>query len=87
MSDEISASLPQQGYGLADRLLRVQKRLSQPTRSAAERGRGKCHGGKCKVKKMARDRVQSAKQCSDRHPEGIFHKHAGTLSCTACSAL
>lgn len=28
----------------------------------------------------------NAKQSSDRHPEGIFHKHAGTLCCTACSA-
>lgn len=28
----------------------------------------------------------NAKQSSDRHPEGIFHKHAGMLCCTACSA-
>lgn len=39
-SDEISTSLPQWGYCLADRLLRLQRCLSQPTRSAAEQGSG-----------------------------------------------
>ena len=48
---------------------------------------GKCHGGKRKVKKMAIASAKvNAKQSSDRHPEGIFHKHAGMLCCTACSA-
>lgn len=28
----------------------------------------------------------SAKQSSDGHLERIFHKHAGMLCCTACSA-
>lgn len=87
VSDAISASPPRRGYGPADRLLFVQQGLSQPTELQLSEEVGKCHGGKHKVKKMARDRVQSAKQSSDRHPEGIFHKHAGMLCCTACSAL
>lgn len=40
MTNEISTSLPQWGYCLADRLLCVQQCLSQPTRSAAEQGSG-----------------------------------------------
>lgn len=82
MSDEISTSFPQWGYCLAARLRLVQQRQSQPTRSAAEQG-SKCHGGKCKVKDVPK---VNAKQRSDKHPEGIFHKHAGMLSHTACDA-
>lgn len=47
---------------------------------------GTCHGGKRKVKKVALARAKvNAKQSGDRHPEGIFHKRAGMLRCTACS--
>lgn len=49
---------------------------------------GKSRGGKHKVKKMARVSAKvNAKQSTDRDPEGVFHKHAGLLCCTACSAL
>lgn len=48
---------------------------------------GKCHGGKCEVKETAIASTKvNAQQRSDGHPEGIFHKHAGMLCCTACSA-
>lgn len=48
---------------------------------------GNYRGGKSKVKTMAAASAEvNAKQRSDKHPEGIFHKHAGILSRTACYA-
>lgn len=84
MSDEISTSLPQWGYCLAARLRLVQQHRSQPTRSAAEQGSGKCHGGKCKVKDVPKVKMLSREVTSIQ--KGFFHKHAGTLSHTACDA-